>query len=99
MIQWIIITALIVQAIWYSMQPGEIFGGLRSLLTRVLPGRLHSPVFDCPICMTPWYGLIIVMVSGVFIEGPRPALWPFILLAAMGLNVVISKLDVYRDSE
>ena len=81
------------------MRQGEIFGGLGEWFGRVLPGRLHSPVFDCPICMTPWYGLIIVMVSGVFIGiGPEPKFWPFILLAAMGINVVISKLDVY-DSE
>jgi hypothetical protein len=94
MIEYIIIISLIVQSIWYSMQEGEIFGGLGEWLRRHLPGRLHSPVFDCPVCMTPWYGLGLLVIWFFIVgAGPEVKLWPFVLIAAMGVNVVISKLE------
>ncbi len=100
MIQHSIIIALMVQSVWFTMQDGEIFSLAGEWLAKVLPGRLHNPAFACPVCMTPWYGLGLLVIWFFIVgTGPEPRFWPFVLLAAMGLNVVISKLDVYHDSD
>lgn len=87
MIEKIFISSFIVFAIWYSMQEGEIFGGLGRWFEKVLPEVLHKPVFDCPVCMGFWYSLPLF----VFLWGLG---WLSILLsiAVVGLNAIITKL-------
>lgn len=81
----IIIIALIIDAIHYTLMDGEIFGWLGKWLYETLPEWLHEPVFYCNICMTPWYGSLLML-----------AIWQtwcwWIVLAAMGLNVVINTI-------
>lgn len=80
------IIALIVLSIHYTMQEGEIFEGLGNWFEKVLPYQIHSPVFYCNVCMTPWYGsLIYVAVWGINWQ------WPLVVIAAMGINIVINK--------
>lgn len=92
----VLIIALIVQAIWYTMQDGEIFGKLGNWLHANLPKKLHSPVFDCPVCMTPWYGTILYWSwpGSPYVWG-----WLVTVLAAMGLQVVIGKLSPPKDAD
>lgn len=87
MIEPILIISFIVMAVWFSMQEGEIFHGLALWFEKVAPEKIHKPLFDCPVCMTPYYGsLAYVLIYGVNWQ------WPVVILAAMGLNVVIVKL-------
>jgi hypothetical protein len=52
------------------------------------PVWIKKPVFDCPICMAPWYGVLIMILSGWY---PVNLAQPFIILAmAGGINVVAS---------
>lgn len=82
------IISLIVMAIWFSMQEGEIFG----FVQKYSHWKIAPPLFDCPICMVPWYGsLIYVLIWGVNWQ------WPVVVLSAMGLNVVIVKLWPQKD--
>jgi hypothetical protein len=83
----IFVISFIVMAIWFSMQEGEIFHGLAKWYERNTPEKIHKPLFECPICMTPWYGSIYFLIA----YGVSWA-WPVVILAAMGLNVVIVKL-------
>lgn len=83
----IVFISLAVYAIWYTMQPGEIFEGLANLFSK-LPAKLHSPLFDCPICMVPWYGSLLYWI---FYAGPIED-WAFTIIGALGLNVVLSKM-------
>lgn len=88
MLERIVIISLIVFAIWYTMLDGEIFGKLGKWFGRVLPSWLHSPVFECPVCMAFWYGLILCFVFG----------WPLWMpVASLGLNAVITKF--FRDDD
>lgn len=86
MIEKIVIIALIVFAIWYSMQEDEIFYGLAQFLEKYLPEAIHKPVFACHICMTPWYG------TGLYFLIPLLPQWIPIAIAAMGLNAMLTKL-------
>jgi hypothetical protein len=83
--------ALFVRSIWYVMQPGEIFGKLGGQLQK-LPAILHAPIFDCPVCMTFWYGWFVIW----FIEGSFTiSLWREYLvtiIVAMGMNIVLSSI-------
>jgi hypothetical protein len=88
MIESILIISFIVFAVWYTMQPGEIFGRLGDWLERKLPIKLHPPVFECPVCMVPYYGSAVYwLVWGVSWQH-----WIVCVIAAMGLNVVLNKL-------
>jgi hypothetical protein len=93
MIEPVLIISFMVFAIWYTMQPGEIFGKLGDWLERNLPEVLHSPVFDCAICMTPWYGSAIYWL----IWGQSWLHWLSCVIGAMGLNVILSKLFPDKD--
>jgi hypothetical protein len=71
------------------MQEGEIFGGLGKWFENNLPHQIHSPVFDCNVCMSPWYGsMIYVLIWGVNWQ------WPVVVIAAMGLNILYNRLNV-----
>jgi hypothetical protein len=82
-----IIIALLVLSIHYTMQEGEIFARLGDWFNNNLPEKIHPPVFECNVCMTPWYGSVIyVLIWGVNWQ------WPMVVIAAMGINVAINKL-------
>lgn len=68
------------------MQEGEIFAWLGIRLEKLLPEFLHKPVFACHICMTPWYG------TGLYFLIPLLPAWIPIVIAAMGLNAMLTKL-------
>lgn len=85
-----LIIALIVLSIHYTMLDGEIFGKLGNWFAKHLPEKIHPSVFECNVCMTPWYGTPLYLL--LFQKGDAP--WWYIfptLLVAMGINVVINK--------
>lgn len=92
MIEHSLIIAFIVLAIHYTMQDGEIFGKLGNWFANNLPHAIHQPVFDCNVCMTPWYGsAMYVAIWGVNWQ------WPVVVIAAMGMNVLFNKWEPNRD--
>lgn len=91
MIEKVFITSFIVFAIWYCMQPEEIFGKLGSFIENNTPEAVHAPLFDCPVCMAGIYGAIIYWA--VWHNGIRE--WLIVNIAAVGLNAILSKL--FRD--
>ena len=83
MLEQAVIIAFIVFAIWFTMQEGEIFGFMQKYSYL----KIAPALFDCPVCMAPWYGSIIyVIIWGVNWH------WPVIVITAMGINAVINKL-------
>ena len=88
MINQIIIIALLVLAIHYTMQPDEIFGKLGDWLEDHLPDAIHPAVFACNVCMTPYYGSILYWLIPWQHELWQ---WPVVVIGAMGANVVINK--------
>lgn len=85
----IIIIFLLVLSIWYTMQPGEIFGRLGKWLSQNLPPKIHPPVFECNVCMTPWYGSVLywLLYANGIID------WILTVISAMGMQVALNKLS------
>lgn len=84
MLEPIIIIALLVLAIWYTMQEGEIFGFMQAYSN----WKIAPALFDCNVCMSPWWGsLLYVLIYGINWQ------WPVVVIAAMGLNAAINKLS------
>lgn len=81
-----LIIALLVLSIHYTMLEGEMFSALGRFFERTLPAAIHPSIFECNVCMTPWYGSIIyVLIYGVNWQ------WPVVVITAMGFNIVINK--------
>lgn len=80
---------LLVLSVWYTMQPGEIFGRLGLWLGEHLPKQIHQPVFECNVCMTPWYGSIIYWL----VYGNSVIDWLITVFSAMGMQIALNKLS------
>lgn len=92
--QTVFITSFIVLAIWFALQKGEVFGFVGDWMYKHVPALFHKPLFDCPVCMTPYYGtLIYALLPGPFVV----RFWWWAVLAAMGFNVIIVKLWPEKD--
>lgn len=98
LITQIIIIALLVLSIHYTMQPDEIFGKLGDWLEDHLPDAGHPAVFSCNVCLCPWYGSALYWLIPWHHELWR---WPVVVIGAMGVNVVINKWakDCKKDAE
>jgi len=88
MIDQIIIIALLVLSIHYTMQPDEIFGKLGDWLEDHLPDAVHPAVFACNVCMAPYYGTALYWLIPWQHEFWQ---WPVVVIGTMGINVVINK--------
>lgn len=82
-----LIIALLVLSIWYTMQEGEIFGGLGRWLETHTPAKIHPALFECNICMTAWYGSALYWL----LYGESIRQWPVVVVVAMAINIVINK--------
>lgn len=84
MLEPTIIISLLVLAIWYTFQEGEIFG----FVQRWSYIKAAPAIFECNVCMTPWWGsLLYVLIYGANWQ------WPVVVIAAMGVNAAINKLS------
>lgn len=90
MLNQALILALLVLSIWYTMQEGEIFGKLGRRLEDHLPYKIHPAVFECNVCMSPWYGSILYWAIPWEHELWQ---WPVVIIGAMGFNIVLNKLS------
>lgn len=81
------IIALLVLSIWYTLQEGEIFHGLAMFMEKYTPSAIHPALFECNVCMTPWYGSVLyVLIYGISWQ------WPVVVITAMGINAAVNKL-------
>lgn len=91
---------------------GMIFGKPAAAMREILPEWLTKPLFDCPVCMAPWWGVYILLGLRLLDLDPTEGhIWPETVLfwllsvsAAGGLNVVtliISKWyeNLHEESE
>ena len=84
MLEQSFIIALLILAIWYTMQEGEIFG----FMQRWSKMKIAPALFDCNVCMTPYYGSVLyVLIYGINWQ------WPVVVLSAMGINAAVNKLS------
>ena len=58
MLEHIFIILFLVMLIWHAYDNGEILYPIARWLMR-LPSAIHKPLFECSVCMSPWYGTLI----------------------------------------
>lgn len=86
----IFIVAFTVLFIHITFWEGMIFESIGKLL-KSLPNYIRKPLYDCPICMTPWWGSVLLLIGQLnnlwhihnWFE------WIVILFAAAGINAVL----------
>lgn len=72
---------------------GHIFHRPANWLRGKLPEGIQKPLFDCPICMTPWWGTLMYAL----LKGDRRGVVKAVLTvgAAAGMSVVLAILSKF----
>lgn len=91
MLDIIIILSLITFALWWCFQVGEIFGIVHKW-GRKLPEKIQKPLYDCAVCMHPWWGTVSywLIFGDSFKEDWQ--VWLVSIIAGIGFNAVMIKL-------
>jgi len=92
MIEQAFIIAFIVYFIKATTWKGMIFHRPKEKLIG-LPSYIRKPFFECPVCMTPWWGMVVYLLahySGIeeFAELTFARLF-FTVMVSSGINTVI----------
>ena len=84
------IIALMIQFIHACSWEGMLLGWLNGSLWNLTP-YLRKPLFDCPICMSPWWGslFIVLLWAAGCIGLPGFGQWILTLLMVGGINTLI----------
>jgi len=101
MVETAFIIAFIVYFIKATTWKGMIFHELSEKLES-WPEAVRKPLYECPICMTPWWGLIIYLIghySGLqeFDELSFPRV-VFTILVASGINTIFLLINKIYDT-
>lgn len=56
------IVAFIVYFIRATLWKGMIFYYIKKKLS-FLPSYIRKPLYECPVCMTPWWGTVIYLIA------------------------------------
>lgn len=83
MLEQAAIIAFITIAVWATMLYEMIFGWVRDK-TEHWPIWLKKPVYECPICMTAWYGTLAYWL----IWGNSVKEWGIVVICGMGIVTV-----------
>lgn len=88
------IISFFIFAIWVTMQKNMIFEEFGDFIFTSFNDWVCKIVYDCPICMTPYYGALICLFcffTGLGLQINSLSEIPFILLGSMGINTIIVK--------
>jgi hypothetical protein len=88
MLNHALIIALSVFGYYACFWEKAIFGKVAAWLKKRLPEYLRKPLFECPICMVPWYGV----PAYLFIWGWNKELI-LVIFAAMGINAIVVVIE------
>lgn len=92
MLAAILIISFIVIAIHATYQEGEIFECISIWGEKHLPEKLQKPVFGCPKCMIPWYGLPIYIIGNwlsiSYFQDARAEVIVFVIISAIGFTAI-----------
>lgn len=88
-LELIILVTLVVLFIHTTTWEGMINEWVQKLAFNWSP-YLKKPVFDCPICMAPWWGSAILVGLGLTTgQWLNWYVWILVVFAAGGLNAVL----------
>lgn len=92
-----LIIALIILFLHATTWDGHIFSGIRKLIDE--ESTISKPIYNCPICMTPWWGTAIYWIFfNISVTD-----WLLTVGAAAGLSVIsvvlIHAKDYFADKK
>jgi hypothetical protein len=94
------IIAFIVYFIKASTWRGMILYGIKERLCD-LPEFIKKPLFDCPVCMTPWWGTAIYVAGhfGGIVEFEKLSVIRllFTVFVASGINTIFLIINKFYD--
>jgi hypothetical protein len=74
----------------------HIFSGIRNIIDE--KSAISKPLYNCPICMTPWWGTIIYwLIFDGFAAGRTFFDWFVVIGPATGFSVISVVLVVIKD--
>lgn len=92
MIENAFIIAMIVLFLNSTTWEGMIFENINKILKP--KWKISSPIYNCPICMTPWWGTLIYwLFIGISCQD-----WLFVVGCASGINVISVILMALRNA-
>ena len=101
MVSTAFIIAFIVYFIKATTWKGMIFHEITNKI-ELWPEFIRKPLYECPICMTPWWGLIIYLIghySGLQEFGDLSiARVVFTILVASGINTIFLLINKIYDT-
>ncbi|HEX6335026.1 MAG TPA: hypothetical protein VFZ78_12415 [Flavisolibacter sp.] len=81
---------------------GMIFYPLAQRLRNALPEKLRKPLFECPVCMTPWWGVAIYLAGHYTGLREFAELTPerviFTVFTAAGINTILLIVNKMYDT-
>lgn len=88
MLEKVFLISFMVYGIWITFQPGMIFEKVGNFIVEKLGEFYSKPVTECPTCMSFWHGTYLYW----FIWGSSVKEWGIVVIGAMGVSIVLSKL-------
>lgn len=91
MIELITTVALVILFLHVTTWEAQIFGPFAKKYLSRLPEWIKKPLYDCPICMAPWWGSLI-LATGNWVgitEAHNWFGWILIVFGAGGLNTLL----------
>lgn len=83
-----LIIALIILFLHATTWDGHIFEGIRKYISE--DSKISKPIYNCPICMTPWWGTVIywLFFAGSYKVWSTWQDWLLTVGAASGFGVI-----------
>lgn len=79
-----------------------IFYPIAQKLRNALPEKLRKPLYECPICMTPWWGVLIYLIGHYagLSEFEELRFWRviFTVFTAAGINTILLIVNKMYDT-
>lgn len=84
--------ALVTNGLYAASEEGKLLHPIDRLLYKVLPDWLYLPIIGCVTCMASVWGTLVFALYWLLYPGLSWHWWPFVVLAATGLGVLIYRL-------
>jgi hypothetical protein len=84
--------ALAVNGLYAASEEGKLLHPIDRLLYRILPSWLYLPIIGCVTCMASVWGTLVFALHWLLYPGLSWYWWPFVVLAATGLGVLVYRL-------
>lgn len=100
MLELSFIIALTILFLHACTREGMIFSFIPEFFWNA-PVWIKKPLYDCPVCMAPWWGSVIIFFyyPVLFGDWPDGFTWLILIAVSGGINVVLASLITEEKAE